>query len=92
MVGGFNTEIMQEGTVYHVQTEPRKGAVIETSVYVEGAIIHSLKTSYHELVNTPQYSEEKFRELLEAQHRRVIVQVRGGKIKVPPPPGAEELP
>jgi hypothetical protein len=90
MVSGFNTEVMLEGTVYHVQTEPRKEEGIETSVYVKGAVIHSLRTSHQDLVNTPQDSEQKFRELIEDQHRRVIADIRAGKIKLPPesPPGA----
>ena len=93
MVSGFNTEIMLEGTVYHVQTEPRKEEGIETSVYVKGAVIHSLRTSHHDLVDTPQYSEQKFRELLEDQHRLVIAEIRAGKIKLPraAAPGADRL-
>lgn len=86
MVGGFNTEIMHGGTVYHIQTEPRKEAGIETAVYVKGAVIHSLKTSHHELVEPSRDSEEKFSELIEDQHRRVIAQIRAGEIKLPPCP------
>ena len=90
MVNGFNTEIVQDGTVYHVQTEPRKEEGIETAVYVKGAVIHSLRTSHHDLLHTSQSNEQKFHELVEDQHRRVIAEIRAGNIKLPlaPSPGA----
>ncbi|HVA00737.1 MAG TPA: hypothetical protein VMV34_03685 [Terriglobia bacterium] len=93
MVAGFNTEIMHKGTVYHVQTEPRKEAGIETAVYVKGAVIHSLKTSHHELAEPSRDSEQKISELIEDQHRRVIAQIRAGEIKLSPvpAPGAEGM-
>ena len=83
MVSGFNTDIMYDGAVYHVQTELRKQAGIETAVYVKGAIIHSLKTSYQDLLNGPDYSEDKLKQLLEGQHRQVIEQIRSGGIEAP---------
>ena len=91
MISGFNTEIMHEGTLYHVQTESRKEAGIETAVYVKGAVIHSLKTSHRGLVDPSLESQQKFYESSEEQHRRVIAQIRAGEIKLPamPAPGAE---
>jgi len=93
MVNGFNTEIVQDGTVYHVQTEPRKEEGIETAVYVKGAVIHSLKTSHHDLLPTLPSSEQKFHELVEDQHRRVIAEIRAGEIKLrrTPAPGVEPV-
>ena len=84
MVSGFNTEIVQDGTVYHVQTELRKQEGIETSVYVKGAVIHSLRTSHHGPVSSSQSSEQQFHQLVEDQHRRVIAEIRAGNIKLPP--------
>jgi len=86
MVMGFNTDIKYNGVVYHIQTEPRKGAGIETTVYTRGAVIHSEKSSYESHLQTPDFNDEKLKQLLEAQHRRVIGDIRGGKI-VPPTPG-----
>ncbi len=86
MVMGFNTEIKHNGVVYHIQTEPRKDARIETLVYLKGAIIHSLKTSCQELVDSPDYSEEKLSRLLKDQHQQVIARVRAGEIASPPTP------
>lgn len=53
MVMGFNTEIKHEGLVFHIQTEPRKDAGLETAVYLKGAVIHRLKTSYQDLSTPP---------------------------------------
>jgi hypothetical protein len=80
MVMGFNTEVKHNGVVYHVQTEPRKDSRIETMVYMQGAIIHSLKTSYQELLDSPDYSDEKLARLLKDQHQQVIARIRAGVI------------
>lgn len=92
MVMGFNTEIKYNGIVYHVQTEPRRDARIETLVYVKGAIIHSLKTSYQDLVNSPGFGEEKVSALLKDQHQQVIARIRAGEIGSPQAPPAAGLP
>ena len=89
MVTGFNTDIKHEGIVYHVQTEPRKDNSLETAVYVRGAVIHSLKNSYQEFLNSPEYSDEKLKRKLEEQHRQVISRIRAGEIRPPAPPAAE---
>jgi hypothetical protein len=83
MLSGFNTDVTHNGTIYHVQTEPRKQASIETAVYVKGAVIHSLRTSFESLADAPGNSEDKLKELLEDQHRQVIAKIRAGEIKEP---------
>ena len=80
MVTGFNTDIKHNDVVYHIQTEPRKDGGIETAVYVRGAVIHSLKTSQREFVLSSEYSDDKFKRLLEDQHRLVIGKIRAGEI------------
>lgn len=85
MVTGFNTDIKFNNVVFHIQTEPRKEAGIETTVYVKGAVIHSLRSSYQGLLNSPDYSEEKLKRILEDQHRQVIARIRGGEIHPPAP-------
>ena len=82
MVMGFNTDIKHNGVVFHVQTEPRKDAGLETLVYTRGAIIHKLKTSHQDLLQLPDY-EVKLKQLLEEQHRAVIAKIRGGEITPP---------
>lgn len=89
MVIGFNTDIKHNGVVYHVQTEPRKEGGVETAVYMHGAVIHSLKTSYLDFVKSPEYTDEKFKRLLEDQHRQIIARIRAGEIQPPTPSAAK---
>jgi hypothetical protein len=85
MVMGFNTDIKHDGVVYHVETEPRKkDAGIDTTVYTRGAVIHRLKSSYQDLLNSPDYSDDKLKHRLEEQHRLIIARIRGGEIKPAP--------
>ncbi len=86
MVTGFNTDIRLNNLVYHVQTETRKDAGIETAVYIGGAVVHSLKTSYRDQASAPDFSEDKLKRLLEKQHRQVIAKIRGGGIALPATP------
>ena len=83
VIMGFNTEIEHEGVVYHVQTERRRDSRIETMVYLQGAIIHSLKTSCQESRDSSGYSDEKLRLLLRDQHQQVIARIRAGEIGPP---------
>ncbi len=86
MVSGFNTDIKHGGVVFHIQTEPRKkDAGIETIVYIQGAVIHSLTTSYEEFLGSPDYTDDKLKGMLESQHRAVIARIRAGEIKPPTP-------
>jgi len=86
MVMGFNTDIKHEGVVYHIQTEPRKDAGIDTTVYTRGAVIHKYKSSYQDLLDSPDFSDEKLKRRLEEQHRLIIARIRGGEIKPAAPP------
>lgn len=83
MVMGFNTDIKHNGVVYHIQTEPRKDAGIETIVYTRGAVIHKVKNSYQAMLNSPDFNDEKLKHVLEDQHRQVIARIRAGEIPVP---------
>jgi hypothetical protein len=84
MVMGFNTDIKHEGVVFHIQTEPRKDAGIDTTVYTRGAVIHKYKSSYQDLLDSPDFSEEKLKRRLEDQHRLIIGRIRAGEIKPAP--------
>lgn len=83
MIMGFNTDIKYEGVVYHIQTEPRKDAGIDTTVYDRGAVIHKFKSSYQDLLDSPDFSDEKLKQRLEAQHRQIIANLRAGEIRPP---------
>jgi len=93
MVSGFNTDVVFEGTLFHIQTEARLKAGIETAVYVQGAVVHSLKTSHPGFLNLAAGNEREFMRLLEEQHRQVIARIRAGEIKPSstPAPGSDPL-
>ena len=80
MAMGFNTDIKHNEAVYHVQTEPRKEAEIETTVYYRGAVIYKLKSSYRDLLDAHDFSDLKLQRRLEEQHRIAIGRIRAGKI------------
>src|SRR5262245_54904820 len=80
MITGFNTDVEHDGRIYHIQTED-KGAgnpVIESLVYLGGEILASRRTSYADLAaqGTPAAA---LAERLEAQHRRMVLDVRQGR-------------
>ncbi len=80
MITGFNTDVEHEGRIYHIQTED-KGAgnpVIESLVYLGGEILASRRTSYADLAARGATAAE-LSERLEAQHRRMVLDVRQGR-------------
>ena len=83
MVMGFNTDVECRGVVYHIQTELRKSNVIESSVYVRGAIIHCLKTDCQDLASLPDATQQEWGRRLEDQHRQVVRRIRAGEIRNP---------
>jgi len=81
MLMGFNTDIEHNGLHFHVQTEPRQDTTIDTTVYLRGAVIHKCKTSYKNMLGSPDFSEEALKHRLQEQHRQVIARIRSGEIK-----------
>lgn len=80
MITGFNTDVEHEGRIYHIQTED-KGAgnpVIESLVYLGGEILASRRSSYADLAARGATAAE-LSERLEAQHRRMVLDVRQGR-------------
>jgi hypothetical protein len=80
MITGFNTDVEHNGRIYHIQTED-KGAgnpVIESLVYLGGEILASRRTSYADLA-AQGAAPAALAERLEAQHRRMVLDVRQGR-------------
>jgi len=81
MIFGFNTDVKNGDTVYHVQSEARKGdLLLQTMVFVQGHCIGKYGSSYAEQVGNPGFSEEHIHELLKKQHREVVDVVKAGSI------------
>jgi hypothetical protein len=81
MIFGFNTDIKQADTVYHVQSEARKAEqLLQTQVFVRGRCIGKRATSYAAMAAQPDFTEDHMHDLLKTQHRGMIEGIREGKI------------
>lgn len=81
MIFGFNTDVKYGDTIYHVQSEARKGdLLLQTMVFVQGHCIGKYASSYAEQVSNPGFAEEHIHDLLKKQHREVLEVVRAGSV------------
>jgi len=82
MIFGFNTDVKQGETVYHVQSEARKAdLLLQTMVFVQGHCLGKYASSYADQVSDPGFSEEHMHDLLKSQHREVLEAVKAGSIE-----------
>lgn len=81
MITGFNTDVQHGGCVYHVQTEDRGegNPILESLVYVNGAIIAKKLTSYGEQLEQGA-TTEMIASLLKRQHQVIIAAIKAGRI------------
>jgi hypothetical protein len=82
MLIGYNTNVRYKGKVYHVQTEDSglgRNTLI-TLLYYEGAILHSKKSSYADLIGNPDF-EGRLREMMKEQHKEVLKGLIAGKFE-----------
>jgi len=81
MIFGFNTDIKHGDTVYHVQSEARKAEkLLQTQVFVRGRCIGKKASSYAELMEKPDFTEEHMHDLLKSQHRGMLDGIREGRL------------
>ncbi len=82
MSSGFNTDVSRGERVFHVQTEDRgpQHPSIDTVVYRNGHILHRHSSDYSEFAATPDFSADRLKQRVEAQHRSVIEALRGGTL------------
>ncbi len=78
---GYNTDIDNAGTTYHVQTEDkgRSNPVVESLVYARGEILYSRRTSYQDLVDE-KVENTAIATLMERQHHTIIEAIRRGRL------------
>lgn len=85
MLVGYNTNVPYKGKLYHVQTEDNglKNPLVITLLYCKGTILASKKSSYADLISSPDY-KEKVRELMKEQHKAMMKElirgVHGGDV------------
>jgi hypothetical protein len=79
-VSGFNHNITHKQRIFHVQTEDSgvSNPTIVTLLYVGGNILAQKKTSYAELLDSPNVAE-LVRQRMEEQHKEMLRSVVAGK-------------
>jgi hypothetical protein len=90
MVFGHNTNIKLGGVTYHVQTEDRgvSHALIDTTVYFRGRVLHRRTNNYYDLLPLNKDSEQALQLRVEEQHRTVLEEMRDGTLQLGVPPAA----
>jgi hypothetical protein len=82
MIFGFNTDVKQADTVYHVQSEARENELIlQTQVFVRGRCIGKRATSYAEQIARGNFSDQQKEQILRDQHRLVLDAIREGHVE-----------
>jgi hypothetical protein len=82
MLFGHNSNVKAGGTTYHVQTEDRgaTNALIDTTVYFRGRVLHRRTNNYFDLLPLNADSEQALKQRLDEQHRAVVEELRTGTL------------
>jgi len=81
MIFGFNTDIKQQDTVYHVQSEARESEqLLQTQVFVKGRCIGKRAVSYSAIASAGEDGDPQKEKMLREQHRQVLDAIREGKL------------
>jgi hypothetical protein len=85
MLFGHNTDVKVGEAHYHVQTEDRgeSHAIIDTTVYFGGRVLHRRTNSYKDLLPLDTTREDQLRKRVDGQHYQVLEELRGGTLKLP---------
>lgn len=77
MIFGFNTDVKQDDTVYHVQSEARESEkVLQTQVFVRGHCVGKRATSYADRSSDSTFTDQRKEHALRDQHRLVLDAIR----------------
>jgi hypothetical protein len=82
MLFGHNTNVTAGEATFHVQTEDRgaANALIDTTVYFHGRVLHRRTNNYFDLLPLNADSEQALKLRLNEQHRAVIEELRTGTL------------
>ncbi len=81
MIFGFNTDIKQQDTVYHVQSEARESEqLLQTQVFVKGRCIGKRAVTYASIASGNEAGDPHKEKMLREQHRQVLDAIREGKL------------
>jgi hypothetical protein len=87
MLFGHNTNVKVGEVTYHVQTEDRgvTNALIDTTVYFHGRVLHRRTNNYFDLLPLNAKSEQSLKQRLDDQHASVVDELRTGALHLPLP-------
>jgi hypothetical protein len=82
MLFGHNSNVKAGDTTFHVQTEDRgtTNALIDTTVYFRGRVLHRRTNNYFDLLPLNADSERTLKQRLDEQHRAVVEELRTGAL------------
>jgi hypothetical protein len=82
MLFGHNSNVKAGETTLHVQTEDRgtAHALIDTTVYFKGRVLHRRTNNYFDLLPLNPDSEQALKQRLDEQHRAVVEEIRTGTL------------
>ena len=82
MISGFNSDIVLDGVVYHIQTEDKgsQSAEIVTQVFREGAVVFTRRTPYPSTAD-PSNHASLLQGLVRSQHMKLLQFVRSGGLR-----------
>ncbi len=91
MLFGHNSNVKAGDITYHVQTEDRgaTNALIDTTVYFHGHVLHRRTNNYFDLLPLSPGSEQALKLRLDEQHRTVIEELRTGALHLALPHGEQ---
>jgi hypothetical protein len=87
MIFGHNTNVSVGAHKYHVQTEDAgvSTALIDTTVYAGGRVLHRRTNNYLDLLPLNADSEKVLKLRVDEQHRQVLEEIRTGTLHLPAP-------
>lgn len=91
MAFGHNSNVTIDGATYHVQTEERGAAhaLIDTTVYYQGRVVHRLTNNYKDLLPLNAEREQALKLRVDTQHHSVIEEIRSGRLRLAVPKDAK---
>jgi hypothetical protein len=83
MITGLNTNVKYSDIVYHVQTEDKgvNNPLIESLIYVKGAIVDSHRTPYRHLLQSETFRDSILQKILDYQHRQIVSAIKKGRFQ-----------
>jgi len=83
MFTGYNDNVECSGKRFHVQTEDKgvSNPIVETLVYSGGQVVASVKNSYADLADSPDYSQTQIQRRMQQQHQQLVDEIERGEFK-----------